>query len=147
MMLSLDYSFWQPHTTVVKMALNTHAQTNCNQCLLDASHNHLCIYMTKHNYNWRITLFLVNFWMDVTHCNIGPSMSKFYMLWLVLLAHQSGNTLKESWPQQWKWTPISSKCLNSIEVQAFYYKQFFIINIKGSSFSWPLNLCFFFTHF
>ena len=35
---------WQPHTTAVKMALNTNAQTNCNQCLLDASHT-ICAYI------------------------------------------------------------------------------------------------------
>ena len=32
------------HTTAVKMALNTDAQTNCNQCLLDASHT-VCAYI------------------------------------------------------------------------------------------------------
>ena len=70
---------WQPHTTAVKMALNTNAQINCNNCLLETSHNSLCIYWTKRNYNRRITLFLVNFLMDLTHCNIGPPMGKFWM--------------------------------------------------------------------
>ena len=46
-------------------------QTNCIQCrLLIASHNRLCIYRTKCNYNERMTLFFVNFWMDITHWHI-----------------------------------------------------------------------------
>ena len=77
---SMGAGHWQPHSTAVKITLNNHAQTNCNQCLLAASHNCLCIYRAKHNYNQRITLFLANFWMDVTKCNIGPQMGKFWML-------------------------------------------------------------------
>ena len=47
----------QPHVTAVKIALSIHTQTNCQQCLLEASHNRLCIYKTKHNYNRIFIIF------------------------------------------------------------------------------------------
>ena len=71
------------------MALNTNARTNCNQCLLDASHNRLCIYRTKLSYIRELLYFLVNFLMDVTHCNIGLPMGKFWILPIITSAMES----------------------------------------------------------
>ena len=75
------------------MTLNTNAQTNCNQCLLDASNNCLCIYSAKQNYNRTSILFFVNFLMDVTHCNIRLPMGKFWMLPMITSARESVKTV------------------------------------------------------
>ena len=49
LMLSLDYACITQTTShhYFKITLSIHAQTYCNQCLLDTSHNHLCIYRTN----------------------------------------------------------------------------------------------------
>ena len=56
-------------------------------------HLTLFVHIGQNNYNLRITLFLVkNFLMDgshVTHCNIGHSMGKFWMLPIITLAHET----------------------------------------------------------
>ena len=77
-------------TPPVKLTLITHSQTNCNQCQRDSwvsSHNCLCIYVTKQNYNWTITIFLSNFWMHVTHCKIDAPMRKCLILPIITSAH------------------------------------------------------------
>ena len=98
----MGVAHWQPHTTAVNLALYNHAQTNCIKCLLDASHNRLCIYKSKHNYNWKMTLFLAIFWMDVTHFNNGPSMSKFWMLPVITSACESVNKFNYLFFNLWR---------------------------------------------
>ena len=52
-------------------------------------HPTLCIYRTKHSYYQRITLFLVNFLKDVTHCNISLPIGKYWMLPIITSARKS----------------------------------------------------------
>ena len=55
-----------PHTIAVNKALSvtwccTHTGTTYNLFIRVRFHNFLCIYVTKHEYNKRITRFLTNF--------------------------------------------------------------------------------------
>ena len=71
-----------PHMMTVNIALSvawgcTHAETTRILCKRVRSHNFLCMYVTKHEYNPKITRFLLNFLMDDTLCIIRQPMGNF----------------------------------------------------------------------
>ena len=61
-----------PHSTAVNIALSvawgcTHAGTTHNLCIRVRSHNFLCIYVTKQEYNQRITRLFIRIFEQMIH--------------------------------------------------------------------------------